>query len=124
MMTLFDLLNLATNKNLIFKTKMADGRCPDKFAVDILKATQQGIEPVWCGCRWGVYWRNLANTTEPFACRGNAALCQITLTLVIVQITKDVRNRPVSFPDLTSYKATKAGFSFYVYFVLIIGLVS
>jgi len=78
MMTLFDLLNLATNKNLIFKTKMADGRCPDKFAVDILKATQLGTEPVSCGCRWGVYWRNLASTTEPSVCGGDAALCQIT----------------------------------------------
>jgi len=29
---------------------------------------------------WGVYWRHLANTTEPSMCGGDAALCQITLT--------------------------------------------
>jgi len=32
---------------------MADGRSPDMFAVDILKATQQRTEPVRCKCRWG-----------------------------------------------------------------------
>jgi len=26
------------------------------------------------------HWRNLANTTEPSVCNGNAALCQITMT--------------------------------------------
>jgi len=29
---------------------------------------------------WGAHWRHLANTTEPFVCGGDAALCQITLT--------------------------------------------
>jgi len=33
--------------------------------------------PIWV---WGAYWRNLANTTEPSVCCGDAALCQITLT--------------------------------------------
>ena len=28
----------------------------------------------------GAYWRHLANTTEPFICVGDEALCQITLT--------------------------------------------
>jgi len=28
----------------------------------------------------GIHWRHLANTTEPFMCGGDAALCQITLT--------------------------------------------
>jgi len=46
----------------------------------ILKATQQGTGPVRFGCRWGAYWRNLANTTEPSVYVGDAALCQITLT--------------------------------------------
>jgi len=37
-------------------TKMADGRCPDKSLVDILKATQQGTEPVYAGdVHWGTY---------------------------------------------------------------------
>jgi len=59
---------------------MADGRCSDKSVVDILKATQQGAEPVRFGCRWGAYWRNLANTIELSVYVGDAALCQITLT--------------------------------------------
>jgi len=29
---------------------------------------------------WGAHWRHLKNTTEPFMCIGDAALCQITLT--------------------------------------------
>jgi len=29
---------------------------------------------------WDVHLRHLANTTEPFMCGGDAALCQITLT--------------------------------------------
>jgi len=49
-------------------------------AADILKTTQQGTEPVWCGCRWGACWRHLANTVEPSACGSNAALCQVTLS--------------------------------------------
>jgi len=28
----------------------------------------------------GEHWRHLANTTEPFVCGGDAALCQVTLT--------------------------------------------
>jgi len=57
-------------------------------AVDILKATEQGTALVRCGCRSGctilVYWRNLANTTEPSVCGGDAALCQITLTTCFI----------------------------------------
>jgi len=30
--------------------------------------------------RGGAHWRHLANTTEPFVCGGDAALCQITFT--------------------------------------------
>jgi len=30
---------------------------------------------------WGAHWRHLKNTTEPSMCGGNAALCQITLSL-------------------------------------------
>jgi len=51
--------------------------------VDILKATQQGVEPVRRGRRlgcikWGVHWRHLVNTTEPSVCLGDVALCQIS----------------------------------------------
>jgi len=59
---------------------MADGQCPDMSTVDILKATQQRTEPVWCWCRWGAYWCHLANMIEPSVCGSDAALCQITLT--------------------------------------------
>jgi len=67
-------------RNHGLKTKMTDGRCPDMSAVDILKATQQRTELVRCECWWGAYWRNLANTTEPSMCGGDAASCQITTT--------------------------------------------
>ena len=30
---------------------------------------------------WGAHWRHLKNTTEPSMCGGDAALCQITLTM-------------------------------------------
>ena len=49
---------------------MADSRCPDMSAIDILKATQQGQDRH----DWDVPWRNLANTTEPSMCGGDAAL--------------------------------------------------
>jgi len=29
----------------------------------------------------GAHWRHLANTIEPFGCGGDAALCQVTLTI-------------------------------------------
>jgi len=29
---------------------------------------------------WGAHWRQLANTTQPPMCVGDAALCQVTLT--------------------------------------------
>jgi len=52
--------------------------------VDILKATQQHTEPVRCECRSGAYWRNLANMVDPSMCGGDAAFCQITLTLCYI----------------------------------------
>jgi len=56
-------------------------QCPHMSAVDILKATQQHTEPVRCECRWGAYWRNLANTIEPPMCSSDAIFfCQITVT--------------------------------------------
>jgi len=39
--------------NDFLKTMMADGRCRDTSAVDIIKATQQHTEPIWCEFRWG-----------------------------------------------------------------------
>jgi len=82
MTTHFDHLKATDGKKtgICLKTKMVDGRWQDKSAVDILKATQQGTEPVRCECQWGAYWHNLAKTIEPSVCGGHAALCQITLT--------------------------------------------
>jgi len=36
---------------------MADCRCPDMSAIDILKVTHQGTAPVGAGCRLGVLYR-------------------------------------------------------------------
>jgi len=63
---------------------MADGRCPGMSTVDILKATQQGTEPVRCGCRWDVYWRNLANAIEPSVCGGDASVSNYFAHLFIL----------------------------------------
>jgi len=61
---------------------MADGRSPDMFAVDILKATQQRIYRTSAvqmpmGVHIGATWRIRLNRSM---CGGDAAFCQITLT--------------------------------------------
>jgi len=35
---------------------------------------------------WGAHWRHLANTTEPSLCSGDTALCQITLSTIIIAL--------------------------------------
>jgi len=51
MVTQFDPLKPSDGQKFEFlKTKVADGRCWDMFAVDILKVTQQGIAPVRRRC--------------------------------------------------------------------------
>ena len=37
-------------------------------------------------CIWGAHWRHLKNTKEPSVCGGDAALCQITLTSLVVVV--------------------------------------
>ena len=51
--------------------------CPRSMYSNRLSRGQNryGAHADWCA-----YWRNLANTTEPSVCGGDAALCQITLT--------------------------------------------
>ena len=49
-------------------------------------SAHQGSERVLCGCHCGVlnsgaHWHHLANTIEPSVCGGDAALCQITLSI-------------------------------------------
>jgi len=81
-----DGVQIHTRKSGILRGEVAgSGRVWTSLAVDILKVTQQGVEPVRCGCRleftrWDAHWRNLAYTSEPSVCGGDAALCQITLT--------------------------------------------
>ena len=82
-------VQVRTHSGVIMRAKRGmHGTCPNMPAVDILKATQQGVESVQCGCRlgcsrWGAHSRNLANTTEPFICSSDVALCQITLTIEV-----------------------------------------
>jgi len=64
---------------------MADSRCPNISAADILEATQQRTEPVCSANADAVaYFRHLANTIEPPMCGGDAAFCQITLTTCLL----------------------------------------
>jgi len=47
------------------------------FLVDIIKATQQG-QKSRLDANVGALWHNLANTSKPSVCGGDAALCQFT----------------------------------------------
>jgi len=75
-------VQIPTREEAILRGKRSWPRtCP---AIDIFEVTQQGAALARCGCplvytRWGAHWLNLANTSEPSVCRGNAALCQTTL---------------------------------------------
>jgi len=71
-MTHFDPLKPSdVDKNLTLKNKMTDGRCLDKSAVDILKATQQGQNRYGADANRGAYWRHLVNTIEPHVALSN-----------------------------------------------------
>jgi len=59
---------------------MADGRCPDMSAVDILKRLSNVQNRYGANADSCAYWRNLANTIEPSIRGADAAFCQITLT--------------------------------------------
>jgi len=50
----------------------------------------------------GVDWRQLANTTEPPVCGGDAALCQITLTTCYYpHLLQTVVHRTVKAKNIT-----------------------
>ena len=62
------------------------GRPSTCSVVDRLKATQQRVKQHGVNADWGIldgdaHWCQLANTTQPSMCNGDAALCQITLTM-------------------------------------------
>jgi len=54
-------------------------------AVDILRVTQllnrYGADADWGVVDGDAHWRHLANTTELLVCCGDAALCQVTVTI-------------------------------------------
>jgi len=53
---------------------------------------------------WGAHWRNLANTTEPSVCGGDAALSQISLSL---SVHLSVRTLTTAFLDRFSTKVAQ-----------------
>ena len=53
---------------------------------------------------WGAYWCQLANTTEPPMCGGDAALCQITFTTCFLFMVHCGRLCWPSVSLLTNYK--------------------
>ena len=66
--------------------KSQSGRPSTCSVVDILKATQQGVKQHGVNAGWATldgdaHWCQLANTTQPTMCNGDAALRQITLTI-------------------------------------------
>ena len=73
------LLNLATAINLVFKNQDGGHPMPGHVHGGYNQSVSAG-ESVRCGCRLGAYRRHLTNTTEPSACGGDAASCQIHLT--------------------------------------------
>jgi len=50
---------------------------------------------------WGAHWRHLKNTTEPSMCGGDAALCQITLTICFIGTSpsSNIDRPPPQSPD-------------------------
>ena len=65
--TLFD------SRGWVFGVKLSD-EADFEVLRDVAMATIFGF------LYMGSHWRHLKNTTEPFMCGGDAALCQITLT--------------------------------------------
>jgi len=61
------------------------------LTVDILKATQQGAEPVQCRCRlgctkWDAHWRHQVNTIELSVCSGYVKLLCWPLVILVVTV--------------------------------------
>jgi len=102
MLTHFDPFKPSDGQILsLLKSKMADGRCPDKSVVDILKATVQGTEPLRCGCWWGCI------LTPPGEYRPFAAviglICQITLPSCL-HFVSNINYKVVVIADLATEK--------------------
>jgi len=83
-MTHFNPLKPSEGQKFDVRNKMADGRCPEKFATNILKAWHRtGRVRMLMGMHIGP---TLANTTKPSVRGRGAALCQITLTICFLMI--------------------------------------
>jgi len=54
-------------------------------------------------CYTGAHWRLLSNTIEPSVCRGDVALCHITLTLVYSSTTTTRTTTIVFMPFVRDY---------------------
>ena len=70
--------------------------------------------PIGCTRYRGALWRNLANTTEPSACGGDAALRQSTSTscyesgVVVRAVTRQMRLRRRKLEEILRWKPTSA----------------
>jgi len=63
-----------------------------KVYVPKLSCTESDLpkEPVWCGCRWGAYWRHLVNTIEPSVCDSDVKLLfTVTVACCLVLFRSD-----------------------------------
>ena len=57
---------------------------PNADIADTLQLRDVAWQPVFGFLYMGSHWRHLANTTEPFVCGSDAAVCQITLTILFL----------------------------------------
>jgi len=73
-----------------------------------------GADADWGVLDRGAIWRNLANTTEPSACGGDAALRQSTSTscyesgVVVRAVTRQMRLRRRKLEEILRWKPTSA----------------
>jgi len=69
--------------------------CQTTLQWAVQKWLNRSICRLGCGFGWaersmGAHWRQVANTTEPFVCGGDAALCKITLTIYLFYYTLEI----------------------------------
>ena len=62
-----------------FRGGFSGSRSSDKDIADFEIVRDVAMATFYAFYIWGAHWHHLANTTEPFMCGGDAALCQITL---------------------------------------------
>ena len=98
-------------KGQLLGGKDMPGHARQHFVMSYAKWLNQSICSLGCGLRWAegntnsivfarwrqcafwegtLAWRQVANTIEPSICRGDATLCQITLTTCLLCIRNDL----------------------------------